>query len=94
MSGALYVVASDLRGYLAWEPREKRIDKDWLIRSELERRLTDEGYELYWSLPDSIAARELIGWAVVYELSPTTRIRYRLVRYNGITLLARKTLAS
>jgi hypothetical protein len=47
------------------------------------------GIDLYWSRPDSIATRKLDGWLVVNELDQKNRIRYRLARYDGTTLLGR-----
>lgn len=87
--GFFYEVAKDLKGYLRWEEQEKVVDRDWLVQSGLEKRWTDEGYKLYWSRPDRIATLQLEGWSLLYQIDPTIRIRYRIVRCDGITLMGR-----
>ena len=85
----MYEIAKDLKEHLKWDEQEKQIDRDWLDKSGFANKCIDEGYKLYWSRPDSIATRELDGWSVMYELDRAKRIRYRLVRYDGTTLLGK-----
>jgi hypothetical protein len=87
--GLLYGFARDLKEHFEWEEREKQVDREWLDKSGFERQLVDLGYKLYWSRPDSIATREFDGYSVLYELDRTKRVRYRLVRYDGTTLIGK-----
>jgi len=87
--GIAYEIAKDLKDRLKWEEREKEINGQWLDKSGFAKHLTDLGIKLYWSRPDSIPTLELDGWAVLYELDQKNRIRNRLVRYDGTTLLGR-----
>jgi hypothetical protein len=92
--GLVYEIAKDLKDRLKWDEQEKQIDRDWLDKSGFEKALIEMGYKLYWSRPDSIATRELDGYSVVYELDQAKRIRYRLVRYDGTTLIGKLDQAS
>lgn len=87
--GIAYEIAKDLKDHLKWGERTKEIDGQWLERSGFANHITAQGIRLFWSRPDSIATHELDGWSVVYELDQKERIRYRLVRYDGTTLLGR-----
>lgn len=87
--GIAYEIAKDVKDRLKWEEQTKEVDRDWLDKSGFAKHVTDLGIRLYWSRPDSIATHELDGWSVAYELDQKNRIRYRLVRYDGSTLLGK-----
>ncbi|WP_158935076.1 hypothetical protein [Burkholderia sp. S171] len=87
--GLAYEIAKDLKDRLKWEEREKQVDREWLDKSGFAKHVMGSGIDLYWSRPDSIATYELDGWSVICELDPKNRIRYRLVRYDGTTLIGR-----
>jgi hypothetical protein len=92
--GLVYEIAKDLKEHLTWEEQEKVVDRDWLDKSGFEKQMIGQGLDLYWSKPESIPTRELDGWSVVYELDRAKRVRYRLVRYDGITLIGRPAKAT
>ncbi|MFM0603658.1 hypothetical protein PQR05_03900 [Paraburkholderia sediminicola] len=87
--GVAYEIAKDLKDRLKWDEQEKQVDRDWLDKSGFEKHMIASGIDLYWSRPDSIATREFDGWSVLYELDQKNRIRNRLVRYDGTTLIGR-----
>lgn len=87
--GIAYEFAKDLKDALQWEEREKSVDRDWLDKSGFAKQMAASGIDLYWSRPDNIATRELDGWSVVLELDRGKRVRYRLVRYDGTTLIGK-----
>ncbi|CAE6802889.1 hypothetical protein R75461_05273 [Paraburkholderia nemoris] len=87
--GLFYGIAKDVKDWLKWEEQTKQIDGQWLDRSGFANHMKASGIDLYWSRPDSIPTRELDGWSVLCELDQKNRIRYRLVRYDGTTLLGK-----
>jgi hypothetical protein len=89
VAGSLYGFAGDIRDRLEWEEAEKVVDRDWLVRSEFEEKMVGRGLTLYWSRPDHIAARELDGYSVLYEIDMTNRARCRLVLHDGTTLIGK-----
>jgi hypothetical protein len=81
--GLLYSVGKDIHGYLKWEVRDKRVDREWLEKSGFLVQCEANGIKLGWVNAEHVASKELDGWAVLYELDKPNRIRYRLVRKGG-----------
>lgn len=92
--GLIYTVGKDLLKKVKWEERERQVDGEWLEKSGFGAEATAKGLELYWSQPDRIATRETEGWAVLYAEDPKAGIRYKLVRFDGTTLLGRQGKAA
>lgn len=88
-AGIAYEMAKDLVDRLKWAEQEKLVDREWLTKSGFGKHLVDLGIDLYWSAPKHIASREIDGWSVVYELDRHKHVRYKLVLYDGSTLIGK-----
>lgn len=73
------------------EGEPKFVDMSWLENSGFGDRLKTEGYDIRWSRPDKIASWELLGYSVMHEIDKSTRTKRRLVVYDGLTLIGKKT---
>ncbi|CAN7791023.1 hypothetical protein LJR034_009112 [Caballeronia sp. LjRoot34] len=76
----IYTVAKDVKAYLKWEEKDKPVDREWTEKSGFRKQCEAGGIELKWINAERIATKELDGWAVLYELDKTNRIRRRLIR--------------
>ncbi|NIE64112.1 hypothetical protein [Burkholderia sp. Ax-1719] len=91
--GLAYTIGKDLVRGLMWEEQEKLVDGDWLQKSGFGEEARAKGVDLYWSRPDRVATRETEGWAVMYAEDAKAGVRYKLVRYDGTTLMGRSPKA-
>jgi len=73
------------------EGEPKLVDMPWLKKSGFGDQLEAEGYSLRWSKPDKIASYELEGYTAMYEIDKATRTKRKLVVYDGLTLIGKKT---
>ena len=81
--GFLYGIAKDIKYYLEWDEEAKSVDREWLEKSGFGKRMEEQGYNLYWSKPESVETRKLDGYEVMYEIDKIKRIKRHIERTGG-----------
>ena len=76
-------------GYLRGREGETLVDARWLEASGLPYTWERKGRTLVWANPDHVPSRLREGYDLVYEHHPWRRVRCRIVRDDGLVLLAK-----
>lgn len=86
-----YDAGKEVKQHFEWKEGEpKLVDMSWVQKSGFDKAAAEQGYALAWSRPDKIASREIDGYQVMYELDKETRVKRKLVVYDGSVLLGKK----
>lgn len=87
----VYEAAKDVKeNFEIKEGDPKLVDIGWPQKSGFQAKSEAEGYEIAWSRPDRVASRELDGYEVMYEVDKDTKLKRKLVLYDGLVLIGRK----
>jgi hypothetical protein len=85
-----YDVGKEVKHHFEWKEGEpKLVDMQWVQNSGFDRAAAAQGYTLAWSRPDKVASREIDGYQVMYELDKETRVKRKIVVYDGSILLGK-----
>lgn len=88
--GFLYEIGKDLKKHYEWKEEDKLVELPWTQKSGFDKAAESNGYKLYWSRPDRIESLKLDGYAMMFELDKSARVRRRLVARDGLVLLGKK----
>lgn len=87
--GFFYGLAKDLGNYLKYQEETKLVDGVWLKESGFQDHAEQKGFELKWSRPDKVQSKLLNGWEIMYEVDKLKRVRRRIERRDGNTLIGK-----
>ncbi len=89
--GLFYGLAKDIKDYVEWNEEEKLVDINWPEKSEFNIQAESSGLKLSWSKPEKIESRLLDGFEIMYEVDKIKRVRRKIVLYDGMVLLGKRS---